>query len=129
MTAWSDALAQHAIPDAGPEQQVHDWIAGVLDYVIAGRHALLRSAADIELPESRRNELHAMHEAVIAPLVRALTDAGASDPVREARFVWGVVEAAITRIEARECDPAVETGALIAFVDGGIGATIGWRTA
>jgi AcrR family transcriptional regulator len=129
MTAWSEALAQHAIRETGPDQQVHGWITGVLDYVIAGRHALLRSAGDIELPEDRRQELHAMHQAIMAPLVDALTEAGATDPVREARFVWGVVEAAITRIEARECDPVTETGALIAFVDGALDATIGWRTA
>jgi AcrR family transcriptional regulator len=129
MTAWSEALAQHAILGTGPDQQVHGWITGVLDYVIAGRHALLRSAGDIELPEGRRSELHAMHQAVIAPLVAALTEAGATDPLREARFVWGAVEAAITRIEAHECDPTIETGALIAFVDGALDATIGWRTA
>jgi AcrR family transcriptional regulator len=129
MTAWSEALAQHAIRGTRPDQQVRGWITGVLEYVIAGRHALLRSAGDIELPEGRRNELHAMHQAVIAPLVDALTEAGAPDPLREARFVWGVVEAAITRIEARECDPAIEAGALIAFVDGALDATVGWRTA
>lgn len=128
MSAWSDSLAQRADASATPEQQVHGWISGVLDYVIAGRHALLRSAGDIELPENRRDQLQTMHQAVMAPLVDALAQAGANDPVREARFVWGVVEAAITRIEAGDCDPAVETSAVIAFVDGALDATIGGRS-
>jgi AcrR family transcriptional regulator len=127
MTAWSNSLAQHAAPHATPEERVHAWITGVLDYVIAGRHALLRSAGDIELPQTRRDELGALHHAVIAPLVSALTDAGDPDGARDARFVWGVVEAAITRIEAGECDPAVETKAVITFVDGALSATGGNR--
>lgn len=125
MTAWSDSLSHMADPSATPTQKVHDWINGILDYVIAGRHALLRSAGDIELPQARREELGTMHRAVIAPLVEALQESGSTDPGRDARFVWGVVEAAITRIEGRECDPEAETAAVIAFVDGALRATIG----
>jgi AcrR family transcriptional regulator len=124
MTAWSDSLAAHGLAGANPAQRVHAWVTGVLDYVIAGRHALLRSAGDIELPENRRDELQALHQAVIAPLIDALTDLGAADAGQLARFVWGVVEGGINRIEAGNCDGAAETQAVISFVDGGVSAYV-----
>ena len=120
LTAWSQALADQTDPEASPRERVHAWITGVLTYVIDGRHALLRSAGTIELPESRHADVQALHQAVIAPFVDALVAAGTVDPVRDARFVWGVVDVAINRIESGECDPQVEMQAVMDFVDGAL---------
>ncbi len=124
LAAWSKSLADQIDPLARPRDRAHAWITGVLTYVVDGRHALLRSAASIELPESRRDDVQALHQAVIAPLVDTLVAAGSSDPVRDARFVWGVVDVAIHRIEAGECDPVEEIAAVIAFVDGALSTTL-----
>ena len=124
LAAWSKSLADQIDPLARPRDRAHAWITGVLTYVVDGRHALLRSAASIELPESRRDDVQALHQAVIAPLVDTLVAAGSSDPVRDARFVWGVVDVAIHRIEGGECDPDQEIAAVIAFVDGALATTL-----
>jgi hypothetical protein len=42
---------------------------------------------------------------------------GSTDPERQARYVWGVVEVAIARIENGETTPDDESAALISFVD------------
>jgi AcrR family transcriptional regulator len=120
LTAWSNSLADQTDPEAPTRERVHAWITGVLTYVIDGRHALLRSAGSIELPESRRDDVHALHEAVIAPLVDTLVAARASEPVRAARYIWGVVEVAINRIESGECEPHAEIRAVTEFVDGSL---------
>lgn len=115
---WSSAL-QRAVEGA-PDQRVHAWIQAVLDYVTDGRHALLRAAGSIELPDHRRAEVQALHHALIAPLVEALRRTGLPDPVREARYVWGVVSVGIERIESGEADADAESAALVSFVDGAL---------
>lgn len=118
LAAWSDALA--TTTSGTPRERVHAWIQGVLDYVIDGRHALLRSAGSVELPASRRAEVQKLHQSLIAPLVDALAAAGCRDAVRQARFVWGVVDVSIGRIESGEARADDETVAVIAFIDGAL---------
>jgi AcrR family transcriptional regulator len=125
LSAWSDALADSALPGMTPRQRIHAWIHGVLDYVADGRHALLRSAGSIELPPTRRAEVQSLHQELIAPLVAALVADGSRTPARTARYVWGVVDVAIARIENGEAAVADESDALIAFVDGALDATHG----
>lgn len=128
MSAWSDVLAASALPGMTPRQRIHAWIRGVLDYVADGRHALLRAAGTVELPPTRRAEVQALHQDLIAPLVAALIAEGFTDSVRTARYVWGVVDVAIARIESGETTVGPESAALIAFVDGALDATPTART-
>lgn len=123
LTQWSQELAAATTADQTPMEQVHAWIHGVLDYVVDGRHALLRAAGTIDLPPARRAELQILHQALIAPLLDALRAAGRTDADRASRYVWGIVEVAISRIEAEGADPATEAAALIAFVDGALNAS------
>ena len=122
LAAWSDALA--TATTGSPRERVHAWIQGVLDYVVDGRHALLRSAGSVELPASRRAEVQTLHQSLIAPLVEALAAAHCADPVRQARFVWGVVDVSIGRIESGEANADDESAALITFVDGALGTVL-----
>lgn len=124
LTAWSESLVDATRPDADPRSRVHAWIHGVLDYVVDGRHALLRSIADVHLPATRRDEVQHLHHALIAPLANALAHAGSPDPMRDARYVWGVVDTAIHRIEAGECLPGDEIAAVITFTDGALATTL-----
>ena len=124
LTAWSTSLADSTDVAASVTDRTHAWITGVLSYAVDGRHALLRSVGTVELPESRRDEVQALHQAVIAPLVDTLVTAGSTDPVRDARFVWGVVDVAINRIESGECEPQQEISAVITFVDGALAGTL-----
>lgn len=125
MTVWIQALEANMDPSADTRGRVHGWINGVLSYVIDGRHALLRSAATLELPQSRQEEVQRLHGSVISPLVETLRQAGADDPARDARYVWGIVDAAMTRIESGECEPRAEVDAVTAFVDRALASLYG----
>ena len=46
--------------------------------------------------------------------------AGSDDCVQQARYVWGVVDVAISRIESGDADPAAETAAVLAFIEGAL---------
>jgi AcrR family transcriptional regulator len=118
---WCTALADANAPGLTAHERVDAWIHGVLEYVADGRHALLRAAGSIELPASRREQLQAMHQALIAPLVESLNAAGHHDPERTARYVWGVVEVATARIENGEATIDTEAPALLAFIHGALG--------
>ena len=124
LSAWSASLETSTNQATDAQQRVHAWIHGILDYVAVGRHALLRSAGAIELPAARRSEVHELHQALIAPLVDALIGMGSTDPVRQARYVWGVVEVAIARIEGGEATASDESQPLIAFVDAALRGTL-----
>lgn len=98
LAAWQDHL-DAAVNDAHtPADQVHAWIDAVLSYVMDGRHALARAAGQTPLPPVRRAQVQSMHRELLAPLMRALDDRPHAR--YHAAFVWGVVDAAITAIEA-----------------------------
>lgn len=117
LTTWSHELAASASPALAPRERIHAWLQSILDYVVDGRHALLRAAGSVELPPARRAEVHELHQALVAPLIEALHDAGRHDAIRTARYVWGVAEVATNRIEDEGADPRAEAQALFEFVD------------
>ena len=129
LSAWSTALGAAAAPGATPRERIHAWIECVLAYVVDGRHALLRAAGSIDLPAERRVEVQALHHDLIAPLLDALVAAGSAAPARDARYVWGVVEVAISRIENGEVSAADEGIALTTFVDAALASTLDGRPA
>ena len=114
---WSDELARSAAPTLPPRERIHAWLQSILDYVVDGRHALLRAAASVELPADRRAQVHELHQALVAPLIQALQATGRADAIRTSRYVWGVAEVATGRIEDEGADPRAEAAALMEFVD------------
>lgn len=116
LATWADELSAATADVATPVAKIERWIAAVIEYVADGRHALVRSAGSIELPETRRAQVQHMHRELIAPLYSALMQAGVTDAAQQSRYVWGVVDAAIARIEAGQCDAEAELDAVTAFV-------------
>jgi len=104
LTAWRDWLVSASSPGAAPRERVQ-----------------LLAAGSAELPPSRRADVTDLHQSLITPLADALADSGTSDPGRQARYVWAVVEVAIGRIENAEATPAEESRALLSFIDAALG--------
>ena len=117
---WSSELALSTAPHHSPRERVHAWIGAVLAPVADGRHALLRAAGSVELPPAQRVQVQELHQSLIAPLVEALEASGRTDAGRTARYVWGTVEVAISRIEDEGADPDDEAAALRSFIDGAL---------
>ena len=120
LTDWADHLRAATAHQVEPADVVHAWVVSVLGYVADGRHALVRAAASIELPPTRRAEVQALHRELIAPLYEALVAMDAPEPGQLSTYVWGVVDAAINRIESGACSADVESAAVLNFVRGGL---------
>lgn len=117
---WADVLDRATADVADPGERVDAWVGAVLGYVGDGRHGLVRAAGAIELPPTRRAEVQAQHRDLIRPLHAAVVDLRIPDPMAAASLVWGVVDAAITRIEAGVATAESETPTVLEFVQGGL---------
>lgn len=120
MAMWIDEITPHVELVEKPIDRLDAWVRGVLMYAADGRHALLRSAGTIELPPARRAQVQSMHRELIAPLAQVLTDLGVPDVRQGSAFVWGVLDAAISRVETQGCDANHEANAVMEFVSRGI---------
>jgi AcrR family transcriptional regulator len=127
LAEWASSLERVTTTVTDPVEQVRAWTTAVLNYAAAGRHALVRAAGAIDLPPSRRVEVQAMHRSLIAPLFAAVAAMGDVDPGQLARYVWGVVDVSIARIEAAECDTEDEIATVLEFVQGGLIRSIAAR--
>jgi len=79
-------------------QAISAWMRASLEYVDDGRHELVKSAATVELPPTRRAEMASLHRAMISPLVTALEESGIRDAAHVALFISGVVDASVRRL-------------------------------
>ncbi len=126
--AWSTALVEATTDVEDPMDRIRAWVREVLTYVADGRHALVRAAGAIELPPTRRAQVQAQHRDLIQPLTAAIADLGIDDPVPASSFVWGAVDASITRIEAGMASADRETDLALDFIAGGRAARAGPAT-
>ena len=127
LAEWASSLERVTSTVNDPVEQVRAWTTAVLNYAAAGRHALVRAAGAVDLPTSRRVEVQTMHRSLIAPLFAAVAAMGDVDPGQLARYVWGVVDVSIARIEAGECDTDDEIATVLEFVEGGLVRSIAAR--
>lgn len=97
---WS-ATVQQAMDDAGdPADQVLAYVRANLELVAAGEHAVARALTAIAPGDALARSSREMHDALLLPLVAALTDLGTPEPQVTAELVNGVVLTASRLIEA-----------------------------
>lgn len=125
LSAWNDELLSATEGLTDPQERIRAWVRAVLDYVADGRHALVRAAGTVELPDSRRAAVQGHHRDLIQPLAAAIADLGIDDPMSASSFVWGAVDASITRIESGLGSPDRETDLVLEFIRGGLQALSG----
>lgn len=121
MALWVDEMSAMVEGQSDPLARIETWVRGILGYVKDGRHMLVKSAASIELPETRQAQVCSMYRKLIAPLVQALTELEVVDVQQHSAFCWGVLDSAITRVESQGFDSASESDAVMAFIRTGLG--------
>lgn len=121
MALWVDEMSAMVEGQSDPLARIETWVRGILGYVKDGRHMLVKSAASIELPETRQAQVCSMCRKLIAPLVQALTELEVVDVQQHSAFCWGVLDSAITRVESQGFDSASESDAVMAFIRTGLG--------
>lgn len=120
MAIWVDEITPAVLSVSEPVLRIEAWVRAVLDYVAQGRHALLKAAGSVDLPEARRAQVQSMHRELIAPLSEALTALEVPDARQMSAFIWGVLDASITRVESQGFDAQLEGDAVVAFIHGGL---------
>ena len=94
----NELLAVRVAQASNGHQAISAWMRASLEYVDDGRHELVKSAASIDLPPTRRAEMAALHRAMNTPLVNALEECGVDDAAHVALFISGVVDASVRRL-------------------------------
>jgi AcrR family transcriptional regulator len=97
---YTARLGQAISGAADPFEKIELWIAEGLQYVVDGRHMLVKSLNTITTPDYRKEEIMMGHRKLIAPLREALTQTGIADLAGAAAFISSVTDAASVRIES-----------------------------
>jgi AcrR family transcriptional regulator len=76
------------------------WVKGALTYIADGRHLLAKALNATAMPQSRSQQIGMAHRALMAPLVKAVTDLGIKDAHRALSFIQAITDASTKRIES-----------------------------
>ena len=76
------------------------WVKGALTYIADGRHLLAKALNATAMPQSRSQQIGMAHRALMAPLMKAVTDMGVKDAQRALSFIQAITDASTKRIES-----------------------------
>lgn len=76
------------------------WVKGALTYIADGRHLLAKALNATAMPQSRAQQIGIAHRALMAPLMKAVTDLGVKDAQRALSFIQAITDASTKRIES-----------------------------
>jgi len=108
LALYQNRLAKAVIGTSDPYEYVEQWIAEALQYVVDGRHMLIKSLNMASIPEFRRDEISQGHRNLMVTISSPLQDMGLKDIRAAMSYLQNVIEAASVRIESGS-NPEVET--------------------
>ena len=76
------------------------WVKGALTYITDGRHLLAKALNATAMPQSRSQQIGMAHRALMAPLMKAVTQMGVKDVQRALSFIQAITDASTKRIES-----------------------------
>jgi len=91
---WTRHLERAVATATGTPAQIEAYLRTELEIITDGRHSAVVALSAHALPETSRTQIRDEHERLLAPLVRVLRDANATQPELRALLVHGMVEAA-----------------------------------
>jgi AcrR family transcriptional regulator len=93
-------LAQAVNGTEDPYQHIELWIAEALQYVVDGRHMLIKSLNAATIPEFRRDEISQGHRNLMTTISAPLQEIGLTDIRGAMSYLQNTIEAASVRIES-----------------------------
>ncbi len=108
LALYQNRLAKAVIGTSDPYEYVELWIAEALQYVVDGRHMLIKSLNMASIPEFRRDEISQGHRNLMVTISSPLQDMGLKDIRAAMSYLQNIIEAASVRIESGN-NPEVET--------------------
>jgi len=100
LALYQERLAQAVKGTEDPYQHIELWIAEALQYVVDGRHMLIKSLNAATIPEFRRDEISQGHRNLMTTISAPLQEIGLTDIRGAMSYLQNTIEAASVRIES-----------------------------
>ena len=100
LALYQKRLAQAVMGTQDPYQHIELWIAEALQYVVDGRHMLIKSLNAAAIPEFRRDEISQGHRNLMTTISAPLQKIGLTDIRGAMSYLQNTIEAASVRIES-----------------------------
>ena len=100
LALYQKRLAHAVIGTQDPYQHIELWIAEALQYVVDGRHMLIKSLNAATIPEFRRDEISQGHRNLMTTISAPLQEIGLTDIRGAMSYLQNTIEAASVRIES-----------------------------
>jgi AcrR family transcriptional regulator len=100
LALYQKRLAQAVKGTEDPYQHIELWIAEALQYVVDGRHMLVKSLNSATIPEFRRDEISQGHRNLMTTISAPLQEIGLTDIRGAMSYLQNTIEAASVRIES-----------------------------
>ena len=100
LALYQKRLAQAVKGTEDPYQHIELWIAEALQYVVDGRHMLIKSLNAAAIPDFRRDEISQGHRNLMSTISAPLQEIGLTDIRGAMSYLQNTIEAASVRIES-----------------------------
>lgn len=100
LALYQKRLCHAVIGTQDPYQHIELWIAEALQYVVDGRHMLIKSLNAATIPEFRRDEISQGHRNLMTTISAPLQEIGLTDIRGAMSYLQNTIEAASVRIES-----------------------------
>lgn len=100
LALYQKRLSHAVIGTQDPYEYIELWIAGALQYVVDGRHMLIKSLNAATIPEFRRDEISQGHRNLMTTISAPLQEIGLTDIRGAMSYLQNTIEAASVRIES-----------------------------
>ena len=100
LALYQKRLAQAVRGTEDPYQHIELWIAEALQYVVDGRHMLIKSLNAASIPDFRRDEISQGHRNLMTTISAPLQEIGLTDIRGAMSYLQNTIEAASVRIES-----------------------------
>jgi len=124
LALYQKRLAQAVKGTEDPYQHIELWIAEALQYVVDGRHMLIKSLNSATIPEFRRDEISQGHRNLMTTISAPLQEIGLTDIRGAMSYLQNTIEAASVRIESGS-DSEIEIRSAQIYATAGLRALSG----
>jgi len=100
LTYYQQRLLRAVANTEDPYRYLELWIAEALQYVVDGRHMLIKSLNSATVPDFRRDEISQGHRNLMATISQPLQTIGVTDIRAAMTYLQNTIQAASTRIES-----------------------------
>ena len=121
MAYYRDRLACAVAKVEDPYRYIELWIAEALEYVVDGRHLLVKSLNTVTTPNYRKSDIAKGHKELMATITQPISKIGIRDLGLALTYLQNTIDAASIRIESG-MDPAQEIESAQIFALAGLKA-------